>query len=341
MRQTRLILLDGVPGSGKSTLAQTLLRHLHSHGIPARWWYEEDAAHPVYVFHDPASLQEIRTALSTGRYSTVVTQALVQWQRFAEDVQSAEEVVLLDGCLFGYLTWSLFPLAVPDAEIYAYLATVEHILAPLAPCLIYLYQDDIAASFRRVFASRGPTTEHAYVCTVEESRYGQVHALRGFEGLVHYWAAYRRLTDKAFAGLPWAKILLETTAGDWATYEQCILDLLDLPPSAPANTGWPQELNGVVGTYQSIDSGTLVTCMVRLENHALLLEGMPEVWPGTRLVPTAPGVFDVASLPIEISFTHDAAGDGATMMTVRAPTLLGGRLPTVFKRELSTAQPLS
>jgi thymidylate kinase len=53
---TKLILFEGVPGSGKSTLAQTILRRLGRQGIPVRWWYEEDANHPVYIFQNQQSL---------------------------------------------------------------------------------------------------------------------------------------------------------------------------------------------------------------------------------------------------------------------------------------------
>lgn len=337
MLQTKLILLEGVPGSGKSTLAQTLLRHLRRQGIPARWWYEEDAAHPVYVFHDSASLRHVLAALSSGQHPHVVTRALAQWQHFVDAVQAEEEVVLLDGCLFGYLTWSLFPLAVPDREIRAYLAAVERIITPLAPCLLYLYQDDLAASFRRVFASRGPTIERVYIRNVEESPYGTLHGLRGFAGLVRYWAAYRALTDAAFAALPWDKIALETTEGAWHTYEQRVLDLLDLPPSDQTDRELPTDPRRFVGTYRSIGDASPVTCTVQLEDTGLLLNGLPEVWPRTRLVPISPDVFDVASLPIEISFADDAAGGRTDTMTVRAPEFLGGRIPTVFKRERSTS----
>jgi len=111
MRATKLILLEGAPGSGKSTLAQTLLRHLHHQGIAATWWYEEDVHHPLYIFHDEVSLRQVLDDLSGGHYRRVVAQALAKWQRFADDLRDAEGVVLLDSCLFGYLTWSLFPLA--------------------------------------------------------------------------------------------------------------------------------------------------------------------------------------------------------------------------------------
>jgi len=334
MLQTKLILLDGVPGSGKSTLAQTLLRHLRRQGIPARWWYE-DVAHPVYVFHDSASLRRVLAELSSGQHPRVVTRALARWQRFVDATRAAEEVVLLDGCLFRYLTWSLFPLALPDAEIRAYLAAVERIIAPLAPCLIYLYQDDLAASFRRVFASRGPAIERAYIRHVEESPYGALHGLRGFAGLVRYWADYRALTDAAFAALPWDKIALETTGGAWHTYERRALDLLDLPPAVGTDGGLPTDLRRFVGAYRSLDGAPPATCVVRLGGAGLLLDGMPEVWPGARLVPKGRGAFDVASLPIEISFAGEAAGGGADTMTVAAPEFLGGGIPKHFERDRS------
>lgn len=333
MLQTKLILLEGVPGSGKSTLAQTLLRHLVRHGIPARWWYEEDADHPIYVFHDHASLQHVLAELSSGRHAEVVTQALTVWQRFADAVQAKEEIVLLDGCLFGYLTWSLFPLAVPPAEIRAYLVAVERITTPLAPCLVSLSQDDIAASFRRVFASRGPTIKQAYVRNVEESPYGRLYGLRGFAGLVRYWTTYRAFTDAAVSALPWPKVILDTTEGAWGAYEQRILDLLMLPPSARADTGRTIDLSRFVGAYRSMDSAPPVTCTVSIGDDGLLLDGMPEVWPRTRLVWKTAHEFDVASLPIEISFATEAAEGRADTMNVKAPALLGGSIPTVFKRE--------
>jgi thymidylate kinase len=77
--ETKLILFEGVPGSGKSTLAQTILRRLEHHGIPARWWYEEDANHPVYIFQDQQSLRRRLDQLS-GQYRAVIADALEQWR---------------------------------------------------------------------------------------------------------------------------------------------------------------------------------------------------------------------------------------------------------------------
>ncbi len=330
MRATKLILLEGVPGSGKSTLAQTLLRHLHRQGIAATWWYEEDVQHPLYIFHDEVSLRQVLDDLSGGHYRRVVARALTQWQRFADDLRDAEGVVLLDSCLFGYLTWSLFPLEVPEQEIHAYLAAVERIIAPIDSCLIYLYQDDMARSLRRVCDHRGADIERAYIRRVEESAYGKRRGLAGFDGLVAYWTAYRGITDAAFSAISWPRLAIETSAGAWRDYQYQALDFLGL--SRIDDVDVAEGLERFVGLYRSVDNIPSITCTVSFEQGSLLLDGLPEVWPRARLLPKAPSVFEVASLPIEVSFEVDAAENTVTM-TVVGPHLFGGEVAGRFEKE--------
>src|SRR5690349_5046750 len=128
MRDTRLVLVEGIPGSGKSTTAQFLAHALANRGYPVRWWYEEEIGHPVYLFRDLPGLTQVREDLHSGRYRTVIAAALRQWRRFAAQVGAGEEIVVVDGCFFGYLAWSLFPLDVSPAEIMAYIAEVEAII---------------------------------------------------------------------------------------------------------------------------------------------------------------------------------------------------------------------
>lgn len=121
MQKTLLLLIEGIPGSGKSTLAQFLTHTLTRSGVACRWWYEEEKGHPLYVFHDLASLQQTIDDLSAGRHQAVIEAALEKWRAFAQNLQTSEHIVILDGCLFSYLTWSLFPLDIPDGEIQRYL----------------------------------------------------------------------------------------------------------------------------------------------------------------------------------------------------------------------------
>lgn len=338
MCDTRLVLIEGLPGSGKSTLAQVLLRRLTACGVPATWWYEEQKGHPVYVFHDAASLHQVIADLRDGLYRQVVAAALDTWRAFARDVCASDRVIILDSCLFGYLTWSLFPNNVPVEDIHAYLAEVEGIIRPLKPGLIYFYQDDVAGSLRRICDRRGSAIERAYTENATGSAYGKSHGLRGFAGMVDFWTAYRAITDAAFAAIDCPRLAIENSAGDWPTYQRQAFDFLDLPLS-DANLPLPTDeavppggLERFVGLYRGTDGNKSLTCAVSLEDGHLLVDGLPETWPRNRLLPTPrQGIFDVASLPFEVIFAEGASG--RITLTAQGPELLGGKVDCTLMRQ--------
>jgi thymidylate kinase len=331
MRRTKLILLEGAPGSGKSTSAQTIARRLATETIPARWWYEEEADHPVYVFHDRASLQQTVADLTSGQHRRVIAAALDQWRRFVDRLQAAETIGIIDGCLYGYLTWSLFPLDVPPDEIRAYIRAVERIIAPAEPCLIYFRQDDLAASLRRLCDKRGLTIEQSYVERSTQSAYGKRRGLQGFAGMVAFWTAFRHLTDAAFAGGAMPKLAIDTSTGDWPVYQRQVADFLALPPSAEA-TMPPAALARFVGRYSHTVNDRQEVCTVALLDGNLVLDGVPELWPQSRLLPEADTAFAVESFPLAVTFAVDAAGV-AVSLAVTGLVLLSGPVEHKYVRE--------
>lgn len=269
MRQTKLVLIEGIPGSGNTrkrvpALAQFLLDQYLRGGVPASWHYEEERAHPAMVFHDQASLQQVCDDLAAGRYRQVTAAALTRWRRFAELVQRRDGVTILDSCYFGYLTWSLFPLEVPEDEIHACLAEVTRILNPCQPHLIYLFQDDVAAALAKVCTRRG---------------------WQGAVGTVAYWMAHRHFTDAAFARVGFPKLAIENGAGDWPRYHRQVLAFLSLAP-LPDAANPSDDLERFAGRYVSVaDAGQ--TCTVRCEDGVLDLDGVRGGWPRTPLLPRA------------------------------------------------------
>ncbi len=177
MRKTKLILIEGIPGSGKSTLAQFIAHILTQQGIVCQWRYEEEKDHPLYVFHDLVTLQHTIDALNNGHYKQIVKAALERWNVFAQELQSSQTVMILDGCLFGYLTWSLFPLDIPADEIQDYLSQVEQIIRHLQPCLIYLYQQNLPQALERICERRGSDTRTRLIEQATQSPYGQRQGL--------------------------------------------------------------------------------------------------------------------------------------------------------------------
>ena len=79
---TKLILIEGLPGSGKSTTATHVSTFLAEQAVPIQLFdegrYEETAG-----LFDPAS-------------PTYQTDLLTQWQKFAEQWQSAKTIAVME-----------------------------------------------------------------------------------------------------------------------------------------------------------------------------------------------------------------------------------------------------
>ncbi len=333
VRQARLILIEGAPGSGKSTLAQSLHRTLSTERVPARWWYEEEVGHPVYLFDDLAGLRQTIERLHSGDYERLIADALAGWDRFVHGVTGDDGVLLIDGCLFGYLTWSLFPQNVPERLITSYGAAVEELIAPLQPALIYLYQQDIDASLRRICVRRGVATEQRLLEQSTRSPYGRAHGLAGFDGMVQYWAAFRRLADEMFASVRYSKLAIDTSAGDWEAYEREAHTFLGLPMARAS--GRPDlPVGRFVGMYEYVRDGESRLVHVGSVKNGLTVNGMPEIWQETPLIPLDGDRFALQSYPFEVRFETD--GDGyVRRMIVTGPELLGGSIPRVLARRES------
>src|SRR5688572_6947764 len=117
MKDTRLVLFEGIPGSGKSTLAARLTRVLSQAGVPHTWWYEEAKGHPLHTYGDWPSFDRLLGEIFSGdpaRRGHVTEQVLERWGEIGESLARGEEVGILDGALFGHLTWTLFPAGAPN-----------------------------------------------------------------------------------------------------------------------------------------------------------------------------------------------------------------------------------
>ena len=67
-------------------------------------------------------------------------------------------------------------------------------------------------------------------------------------------------------------------------YEQSVLDFLDLPADEEVAFA-SLLLKHFAGTYSYKENDGYHMCQVLFENNALIIDGIPQVWPRTRLIP--------------------------------------------------------
>lgn len=330
MLETKLICIEGIPGSGKSSTAQFLSRMLDELGCPNKWWYEEELGHPVYVYSDSDSVQQVVNDLTGGKYRDVIVKALNRWKQFAEYVASSDETIIIDGCLFGYLTWSLFPNNVAEAEITTYVREVEMIIKELNPCLIYFYQDDLNAALSKIMKRRGSDTEKFMIDGITQSHYGKTHGLTGFGGVVAYWQQYRKIIDNLYELLQVQKIAIENHEGHWPTYYHQITEFIGIEAAEQVPDSGPN-LHNYAGAYSYTDqNGNVQICTVQWESGKLIVDGLPHVWKRTELLPIQ-GAFDVASLPLRIRFLSGSE-DNNLELHLSGPALLNGTADCIATR---------
>lgn len=295
---TKLILVEGLPGSGKSTTAQFLWMQFQKHGMPCRWYYEEQHPHPVAF---PDSLAVYNTV------TDVFSDVLAKWQSFVAQARQSDDISIIESHLFQD-SISLFLMAdIARPQILAFIQAIIEVCRCWEPVLFYFFQSDYSKTLRRICTRRGQFIERLYITRVEQSAFGQRRGLRGFEGLVQFWEAVKEIAEQLLTALDIPKLAIENSAGHWRDYYGQICDFLALPWGGEP-TPAEEYLQRFVGTYTCQHRGTIREFTVQVDQGHLVIRNFPRLWPEDRLIPKADNVFYVASWPFEIIFQADASG---------------------------------
>jgi hypothetical protein len=242
--------------------------------------------------------------------------------------KTSSDIIIVDSCLFGYLTWSLFPHNIPRQEITKYVKDVERIIKPLNPYLIYFYQTDIGAALKKICSRRGGDTEKNFIRAATHSPYGKSRGLNSLEGMVAYWRDYRSITDEAFQDWGSHKIAIDNSEEKWSLYGHKISEFLGIDQTDEGSMV-QQNLHNLVGSYLA-EKEDIPDCSVQIESGYLIADGLPQVWKRSTLIPQSLNVFDVQSLPFKLRFVED----DIIRMYLTGPALLDGPVNYKFTKKI-------
>ena len=307
MRDTNLILVEGMPGTGKSTVSQFIHLQLRAVGRRSCWWHEERHSHPLQLFYQP---QRHATA------ADYVEEAASLWQRFVDESRGQHEVIVLDGSLFQNHVRSMLIHDCARQTMLALVVKVAGLLRPLNPVLVYLRPLDVETNFRNVVDARGRRMLDLWIEAHNHYPYTRRTKLNGYPGFIAFWKEFAEVADLAFDRLAIAKLAINLSTGDWPAHYDRLLRFLDLPMSAASPS--PQELARFAGHYLPVNDEAACEFSLRVDgDHLVATVDRPTIdvrrgpigcFREVRLLPAGEDRFHVAAWPHVAQFAADREG---------------------------------
>jgi hypothetical protein len=159
----------------------------------------------------------------------LMNRSYANWQVFVRQALTGSHSFVFDGQLFHGDFTCLFLMECSPRELKQYVDTVLKLAQPLNPMIIYCYQDDVARALDRIGAQRGQGWVESQVNWKVASPYGQRRGLHGIHGWKQLYQDYRQLTDSCLETLSIPAMAIETSAGEWSSYQARICTSLHLP----------------------------------------------------------------------------------------------------------------
>ena len=251
MRDTRLIFIDGIPGSGKSTTAHRLHLHLQACRWDVTWFYEHDITHPIYRREEKKRFCE-EGFLDVDRLQP---QIVSRWQAFAAVGWESPATTIMDGAFFQLPLGFMMLMNVGEAALERHVRQVAAAVEPLAPVLIYFYQEDIRKSLAAVCELRRDASfAEQLIKFIASTLYGKSHRVQDLQGVADH---YQDMRDKVLVlldDLRMPKLTIESSAGDWQQYERQITEFLHLPQLATVYP-LPEDTGRLAGRYRASGTG--------------------------------------------------------------------------------------
>lgn len=200
----RLLIIDGIPGSGKTTTATRIYNRLTSQGIRTRCLLEQAENHPLL----PPMEQDY--ALNTDEGADAFIRQLVdRYSQFVEEqLSSSEDISIIESVLFQDIVSVSHLQGMNIAQLQSCTESLQLLLMPLNPHLIYYYHADVEGQWR-------------YICGIRGNEWGPV-SFQSDEDFVQageVWSASQAFVRAAIDAWPIPKLIIENKDYAWAEYD--------------------------------------------------------------------------------------------------------------------------
>jgi len=200
----KLLIIDGIPGSGKTTTATRIHSRLTAQGVRVRCLLEQEENHPLLL------PMEQNYALNTAEGAEAFTQQLIdRYGRFVEEqLSSPEEIVIIESVLFQDVVNVSHLQGMNIAQLQSLTESLQLLLMPFNPHLIYYYHTDVEGQWR-------------YICGIRGNEWGPVsfQSEEDFVQAGEVWGASQAFVRAVIDAWPIPKLIIENNDYAWEEYD--------------------------------------------------------------------------------------------------------------------------
>jgi Deoxynucleoside kinases len=211
MKNTKLIILDGIPGSGKTTLAKKIASRLDNLNISNRFYSELEPNHPLFIHERRFSSFQIQEEVDY-----YINRMVELYSNFVSNHKNKEDIVIIESVLFQDNISFAYNLMMDHSKIIDLANKLINVLSELQPSLIYFYQPDVERNWKFISEVRGPDW---------------LPSLRTDEGLaraVRDWTPNQEFIRLIIENWDVKKLIIQNNDYLWEKYTQETMDFLGL-----------------------------------------------------------------------------------------------------------------
>lgn len=146
-----------------------------------------------------------------------------RWREFTESALMGSDTFIFDCCFIqNPVTIGMIKYDANKEEILSYVKELAAIVERLNPLLIYIEQNDLDHSFRKIVKERPKEWSEGFIEYYTNQGYGQEHGYEGLEGTLHVLQARRVLEEEILNGINIAKQKVDNSSFNLNDYKQLL-----------------------------------------------------------------------------------------------------------------------
>lgn len=214
MKQTRLILIDGMPGSGKSTTGQWLKETLESNKIPCRFFHELEQNHPLRIYD-----KHFDSFTNPEEAEWFIAKVKQLFRDFVEERLHKHEIAIVESYLFQNTIGFAYNMGMDESLLLDLAASIQSVLLPLQPALIYYYQVHVERNWRWICELRGPEFTQGRCGLYTDDDFVQAGS---------FWTANQHFVSAIVQEWEIPKLVIRNEHYLWAEYKTRIKEFLQI-----------------------------------------------------------------------------------------------------------------